>query len=109
MAPARQVRWHFGMFSGTIEEVLRLDVWSTPHRPFLTTPPPPPPAAPPCSEKPAAPKPEADAGAAQEMLAEFKKLYETGEFQLGSCLADVQVNEEGTVGTGAPTECGQAC
>lgn len=87
---------HFGMFNGTIEDVL-LDVWSTPHRPFATTPPPPPPADPPCSEKPAAPKPMADAGAGQEMLAEFNKLYETGEFLLGYCLADVQVNDEGTV------------
>jgi hypothetical protein len=25
---------HFGMFNGTIEDVLRLDVWSTPHRPL---------------------------------------------------------------------------
>lgn len=33
------------------------------------------------------------------MLAEFNKLYETGEFQLGYCLADVQVNEKGTVDT----------
>ena len=32
---------HFGMFNGTILDVLRLDVWSTPHRPFVTTPPPP--------------------------------------------------------------------
>jgi hypothetical protein len=32
---------HFGMFNGTIRDVLRLDVWSTPHRPFVTTPPPP--------------------------------------------------------------------
>jgi hypothetical protein len=24
---------HFGMFNGTIRDVLRLDVWSTPHRP----------------------------------------------------------------------------
>ena len=87
---------HFGMFNGTIEDVLRLDVWSTPHRPFVTTPPqpPPPPAEPACSEKAAPPKPMAD-----EMLAEFNKLYETGEFQLGYCLADVQVNEKGTVDT----------
>lgn len=92
---------HFGMFNGTIEDVLRLDVWSTPHRPFVTTPPPPPPspAVRPCAEKPAPPKPMADAGAGQQMLAEFNKLYETGEFQLGYCLADVQVNEQGTVDT----------
>lgn len=43
---------HFGMFSGTIDDVLRLDVWSKPHRRFVSTtpvppaPPPPPPAAP---------------------------------------------------------------
>jgi hypothetical protein len=33
------------------------------------------------------------------MLAEFNKLYETGEFQLGYCLAGVQVNEQGTAET----------
>jgi len=32
---------HLGMFSGTIADVRRLDVWSTPHRPFITTPTPP--------------------------------------------------------------------
>jgi hypothetical protein len=92
---------HFGMFNGTIADVLRLDVWSSPHRPLVTPPPPPPPppADPPCSEKPATPKPMADAGAGQKMLAEFNQLYETGEFQLGYCLADVQVNEKGTVDT----------
>ena len=35
---------HMGMFNGTIGDVLRLDVWSTPHRPFVAMPPPPPPA-----------------------------------------------------------------
>ena len=29
--------------------------------------------------------------------AEFNKLFETGEFQLGYCLAEVRVNETGTV------------
>jgi len=40
---------HMGIFNGTIGDVLRLDVWSTPHRPFVAMPPPrppPPPAAP---------------------------------------------------------------
>jgi hypothetical protein len=32
---------HLSMFKGTIRDVLRLDVWSTPHRPFTTTPIPP--------------------------------------------------------------------
>jgi hypothetical protein len=50
-------------------------------------------------ENPGPPKPMADAGPGQEMLAEFNKLYETGEFQLGYCLADVKVNEQGTVDT----------
>jgi hypothetical protein len=88
-----------GMFNGTIGDVLRLDVWSTPYRPFVTTPPPPPPppADAPCSEKAATPKPMSDRAAGQEMLAEFNKLYETGKFQLGYCVADVQVNEHGTV------------
>jgi hypothetical protein len=31
---------HMAMFDGTIGDVLRLDVWSMPHRPFVTTPPP---------------------------------------------------------------------
>lgn len=50
---------HFGMFNGTIGDVLRLDIWSTPHRPFVTTPPPPPPPAKAdsaCSEKPSTPE-----------------------------------------------------
>jgi len=91
---------HFGMFNGTIGDVLRLDVWSTPHRPFVTTPPPPPPAKADsaCSEKPTTPE-LSDAGAGQEMLAAFTRLYATGEFQLGYCLADVRVNETGTVDT----------
>jgi hypothetical protein len=88
---------HFGMFNGTIGDVLRLAVWSTPHRPFVTPPPPPAKADPPCSEKPTSPRQLSDATAGQEMLAEFTKLYDTGEFQLGYCLADVQVNEMGTV------------
>lgn len=33
------------------------------------------------------------------VLAEFNTLCETGEFQLRYCLADVQVNEKGTVDT----------
>lgn len=33
---------HFGAFDGTLD-VLRLEVWSTPHRPVETTPPAPPP------------------------------------------------------------------
>jgi hypothetical protein len=92
---------HMGVFNGTIGDVLRLDVWSTPHRPFVTMPPPPPPPPParPCLENPATPKPKADASAGQDMLADFNTLYETGEFQLGYCLADVQVNERGTVDT----------
>jgi hypothetical protein len=81
---------HFGMFNGTIRDVLRLDVWSTPHRPFVTTPPPPPPspteADSACSEKPSTPEKRPDAGAGQTMLAEFNKLYETGDFQLAFCL-----------------------
>jgi hypothetical protein len=92
---------HMGMFKGAIEDVLRLEVWSSPRRPFITAPPPPPPppAEPPCSEKTSQPKQLADAKAGQEMLAEFNKLYEAGEFQLGYCLAEVQVNEQGTVDT----------
>ena len=37
---------HFGAFDGTVD-VLRLEVWSTPHRPFETTPPAPPAPPPP--------------------------------------------------------------
>jgi hypothetical protein len=32
---------HLGAFDGVIHDVLRLDVWSRPHRPFVTEPPPP--------------------------------------------------------------------
>jgi hypothetical protein len=90
---------HSGMFNGTIGDVLRLDVWSTPHRPFVTTPPAPAKTDPACSEKPSTPERLPDVSEGQERLAEFNKLYETGEFQLGYCLADVQVNEQGTVDT----------
>lgn len=38
-----------------------------------------------------------DASANKTMSAEFDKLYATGEFQLGYCLAEVRVNEMGTV------------
>jgi hypothetical protein len=91
-----------GMFAGTIRDVLRLEVWSTPHRPFVATPPPPPPPAKldsACAEKPSTPAPLPEAGAEQEMLADFNTLYESGDFQLGYCLADVQVNQKGTVDT----------
>ena len=91
----------FGMFNGTIGDVLRLDVWSTPHRPFLGMPlrPRPAQADAACSEKPSIPEQLHDARAGRAMLAEFRKLYETGEFHLGYCLADVHVNEKGTVDT----------
>ena len=32
---------HGSLFNGAIRDVLRLDVWSIPHRPYITTPPPP--------------------------------------------------------------------
>jgi hypothetical protein len=51
----------------------------------------------PCLEQPFQPEKLPDTGAGQGMLAEFNKLYETGQFQLGYCLADVRVNERGTV------------
>ena len=38
-----------------------------------------------------------DDDALPQAAAEFNKLYETGEFQLGYCLAEVQINEKGTV------------
>jgi hypothetical protein len=38
-----QSRGHMGLFNGTLRRVLRLDVWSKPHRPITKTPPPPPP------------------------------------------------------------------
>ena len=88
---------HLGMFNGTID-VARLDVWSTPHRPLVTAPPPPPaPPEPPCSEKPTRPEAMSADDALPQVAAEFNKLYETGEFQLGYCLAEVQINEKGTV------------
>jgi hypothetical protein len=38
-----QSRGHMGLFNGTLRRVLRLDVWSEPHRPVTKAPPPPPP------------------------------------------------------------------
>lgn len=38
---------HYQMFDGLIRDLLRLEVWSVPHRPFITTVPPPPPPPPP--------------------------------------------------------------
>jgi hypothetical protein len=51
----------------------------------------------PCSEKPSTPEKRRDVGKGQAIPAEFNKLFETGEFQLGYCLAEVRVNEKGTV------------
>lgn len=89
---------HFGMFQGEIADVHRLDVWSTPHRPFVTTPPPAPPSPsdPSCSEPLAAPALIAAHG---EMLADFNRLYETGEFQLGVCVVELKVEADGSVDT----------
>jgi hypothetical protein len=91
---------HLGLFNGAIRDVLRLDVWSTPHRPFVTTPPSPPqqPLAEPnaaCSEKPSAPEKLPDAAAGRLMLEGFNNLYATGDYQLGYCTADVRVTETG--------------
>ena len=88
---------HLGLFNGTIRDVLRLDVWSTPHRPFVTTSPTPPVAEPTavCSDKPSAPEKVPDVAAGRLMLKGFNKLYETGDYQLGYCTADVRVTETG--------------
>ena len=50
-----------------------------------------------CSEKPSTPEKLRDLGKGRAIPAEFNKLFETGEFQLGYCLAEVRVNEKGTV------------
>jgi hypothetical protein len=52
---------------------------------------------PPCLEEPSQPEklPSADAGRA--VAVEFNKLFEAGQFEIGYCLAEVQVNENGTV------------
>lgn len=97
---ARGAGGHLGLFNGTIRDVLRLDVWSTPHRPFVTTPPPPPEQAlaepnAACSEKLSAPQKLPDAAAGRLMIEGFNKLYETGQYQLGYCTADVRVSESG--------------
>ncbi len=87
-------------FNGFIAPV-GLEVWSTPHRPL--PPPPPPPPLPGFGPSPkyevSPPTPLSDPGAGQEMLAEFQKLYATGAFQMGDCLAGVLVNGQGTVDT----------
>ncbi len=51
----------------------------------------------PCSEKPSTPEKLQDPGKRQAIPAEFNKLFETGEFQLGYCPAEVRVSEKGTV------------
>lgn len=52
-------------------------------------------AASPCREKPSPPERLRDVGKGQGMI--FNELFETGEFQLGYCLAEVRVNEMGAV------------
>lgn len=93
---------HLGMFNGTIRDVLQLEVWSTPYRPFVTTAPAPlpeplsePNAA--CSEKPFAPEKLPDVAAGRLMIEGFNNLYETGDYQLGYCVADVRVTENGLI------------
>jgi len=51
----------------------------------------------PCSEKPSEPEKLRDGLAGQGIATEFNKLFETGRFQMGYCLAEVRVNEKGTV------------
>ncbi len=51
----------------------------------------------PCSEKPSVPEPLPDGEAGQARLSEFRKLFETGQFNLGYCVAQAQVNEAGIV------------
>jgi hypothetical protein len=51
----------------------------------------------PCSEKPSQPEKLRDATPGQGVAAEFDKLFETGRFQTGYCLAEVRVNADGTV------------
>jgi len=50
-----------------------------------------------CSEKPSVPERLPDAEPSYAMGIEFNKLFETGNFRLGYCLAEVQVSENGTV------------
>jgi hypothetical protein len=89
----------FGLVTGAIQHVRRLDVWSTPHRPFVTPSPPPPSprAAPACSKNPAPPTRMTGEDTRQAMLAGFRQLHASGEFEIGYCIADVQVDEDGVV------------
>ena len=89
----------FGLVTGAIQHVRRLDVWSTPHRPFVTAlpSPPSPRAAPLCSEKPAPPTRLTGEDTRQAMLAGFRQLYASGEFEIGYCITAVQVDADGVV------------
>jgi hypothetical protein len=93
---------HFGLFNGTIQDVLRLEVWSAPHRPFVGAPlaPPPPPSdrGAGCYEQPSRPEELPDHAPRAAMAAEFERLYATGCFRSGYCLATVDVDEHGAVG-----------
>jgi hypothetical protein len=51
----------------------------------------------PCSEEPSQPEKLRDVPADQGVAAEFNKLFETGRFQMGYCLAEVRVTANGTV------------
>ena len=51
----------------------------------------------PCSEEPSQPEKLRDVPPDQGVAAEFNKLFETGRFQMGYCLAEVRVNANGTV------------
>ncbi len=51
-----------------------------------------------CDEKPTAPQLLPDREYGRLLFKEFDALYETGRFGLGYCVAEVEVNEQGTVG-----------
>jgi hypothetical protein len=93
---------HFGLFNGTIQNVSRLDVWSTPHRPFVMTPPPPQPPrhrGTACYEQPTRPEKLVDPAPGAKMAVEFETFYATGRFTSGYCIATLDIDEHGTVGT----------
>lgn len=54
-------------------------------------------AAAPCSEEPSSPVKVRAATPARGVAADFNKLFETGLFQIGYCVAEVRVNADGTV------------
>jgi hypothetical protein len=54
---------------------------------------------PPCAEQPEPPEPLPGRESGESLTSAFKKLYDTGQFRVGSCLTEADVNDKGVVET----------